>query len=327
MNKAVLTVTAANASITYGSALPAFTGTVTGAVSGDTFTETFSTTATATSAVGSYPITPAVTGANLVNYTVTTTAGTLTIGKATPVATWTPATTTINYGGTLDGTDLNATTTVAGSWTYTINGAPITQPLAAGSYAITATFTPTDATDYNGVTKTLTFTVNKAVLTVTAANASITYGSALPAFTGTVTGAVGGDTFTETFSTTATATSAVGSYPVTPAVTGANLANYTVTTTAGTLTIGKATPVATWTPATTTINYGGTLDGTDLNATTTVAGTWTYTINGAPVTQPLAAGSYADYGDVHADRRDRLQRGEQDPDLHGEQGDADGDGE
>ena len=123
-------------------------------MSGDTFTETFSSSATATSQVGSYEIIPALTGANLANYAVTSVSGTLTIGKATPVATWTPATTTINYGGTLDGTDLNATTTVAGSWNYTINGAPVTQPLAAGSYAITATFTPTDATDYNGVTKT-----------------------------------------------------------------------------------------------------------------------------------------------------------------------------
>ena len=60
--KPTLTVTANNATRAYGTANPAFNGTVTGAQNGDTFTESFTTSATTTSAVGSYPIVPSVTG-------------------------------------------------------------------------------------------------------------------------------------------------------------------------------------------------------------------------------------------------------------------------
>ena len=37
-----------------------------------------------------------------------------------------------------------------------------------------------------------------------------------PTFTGTVTGAVNGDSFTESFTTTAILSSPVGTYPITP---------------------------------------------------------------------------------------------------------------
>ena len=82
---------------------------------------------------------------------------------------------------------------------------------------------------------TQSFQVTPAPLTVTANNATRVFGAANPAFSGTVTGAVGGDSFSESFTTTATTTSNVGSYPIVPAVTGANLANYTVTIVNGTL--------------------------------------------------------------------------------------------
>jgi hypothetical protein len=102
------------------------------------------------------------------------------------------------------------------------------------------TFTPTDATDYNTVTGSATITVNKAQLTLAASNASRVYGTANPTFTGSVTGAVNGDTFTESFSTSATITSNVGSYSIAPSATGTNLADYTVTVQTGTLTITQA---------------------------------------------------------------------------------------
>lgn len=160
VNKAALTVTAANASRVYGAANPIFTGTYTGAVNGDTFTISGTTTATASSPVGTYPITPSATGTNLSDYTVTYVDGTLTITKA--------------------------------------------------------------------------------VLTATAASTTRIYGTANPIFTGTLTGAVNGDTFVETFSTTATVASNTGSYPIVPSVSGSNLAQYTLVTVPGTLTISQA---------------------------------------------------------------------------------------
>lgn len=82
--------------------------------------------------------------------------------------------------------------------------------------------------------------MNPAPLAVTAGNAARVYGAVNPAFTGKVIGAVNGDTFTETFTTTATASSIVGSYSIVPVVSGAALANYTVTKTNGTLAITQA---------------------------------------------------------------------------------------
>ena len=271
VNKATLTVTAANASRIYNTADPTFTGTITGAVNGDTFTESFSTTAILSSPVGTYPITPTAAGTNLANYTVGTNNGTLTVTQATPIVTWNnPA--AITYGTVLSATQLNATATVGGSFTYSPSAGVI---LNAGTQTLSVTFTPTDTTNYKSVTQTVQIVVNKAILTVTAADASRIYNTANPTFTGTVTGAVNGDTFTESFTTSAILSSPVGSYPITPTAVGANLANYTVVVNPGTLTVTQATPVVTWNnPA--AITYGTALSTTQLNATAAVGGSFVY---------------------------------------------------
>ena len=150
---------------------------------------------------------------------------------------------------------MNASSTIAGTFSYNQAAGTV---LGAGSQTLTATFTPTDTTDYATQSVSATLTVNKAPLSVTAANATRAYNTANPTFTGTVTGAVNGDIFTESFTTTATITSAAGTYPITPAAAGTALANYTVTVTDGTLTI---TPVSTsgsitWNPASLTYGVG-----------------------------------------------------------------------
>ena len=79
------------------------------------------------------------------------------------------------------------------------------------------TFTPTDTANYKSVTQTAQIVVNPGVtLTVTAANASRIYNTPNPTFTGTVTGAVNGDTFTESFTTAAILSSPAGTYPDRP---------------------------------------------------------------------------------------------------------------
>jgi hypothetical protein len=279
INPVTLTVNANSASRVYKTANPTLTGTITGAVNGDTFTESFSTTATLTSAVGTYPITPVAAGTHLSNYTVVVNPGTLTVTQETPVITWVPAS-PITYGTALSGAQLNATATVAG---VTIPGTMAYTPalgavLPAGSQTLSVTFTPTDTTDYKPVTQTVPLTVNKAILTLTASNASRPYNTANPTFTGTITGAVNGDTFTESFSTTATIASPAGGYPITPSATGANLGNYTVGATNGTLTVTQVTPVINWTPAS-PISYGTPLGAAQLNATVagSLPGTLVYT--------------------------------------------------
>ena len=81
----------------------------------------------------------------------------------------------------------------------------------AGSYELFVKFTPTDTTDYNSATAYVLLTVTKAPLTVTVNSASFTYGGLLPAFSGSVSGLVNGDTLGNTvkvaYSSTGTATS------------------------------------------------------------------------------------------------------------------------
>ena len=116
--------------------------------------------------------------------------GTLTITQVTPSITWT-APAAITYGTALSATQLDATSTIAGSFTYTPASGTV---LTAGTQTLSVTLTPTDTTDYTTATKTVSLTVNKATLTVTANNAGRVYDTANPALTDTITGFVNGDT-------------------------------------------------------------------------------------------------------------------------------------
>ena len=279
--RASLTVTASNAFRFYGQTNPVFGGTITGIQNGDNLTATYATTATTNSLVGTYPIIPALADPNgrLANYTVTTNNGTLTVNKATPAVTWTnPA--VITYGTVLGTNQLNASANMPGSFVYTPIAGTV---LTAGTYTLTMMFTPTDTVDYNSVTGMVNQAVSRAALTVTASNASRLYGQTNPVFNGTITGIQNGDNLTTTYATTATTNSLVGTYPIIPALVDPNgrLANYTVTTNNGALTVNRATPIVTWAnPA--PVIYGTALSSNQFDATANVPGSFSYNpTNGA----------------------------------------------
>jgi hypothetical protein len=113
------------------------------------------------------------------NYSsMTSTAVSLTVNQVTPAITWaTPA--AITFGTALSATQLNAISTVAGSFAYSPAAGTV---LSAGPHTVTATFSPTDTTDYTIATANVTLTVNQATPTITwATPAAITYGTALGA--------------------------------------------------------------------------------------------------------------------------------------------------
>jgi len=247
VSKAPLTITAANASKVYGAALPAFTATYSGFVNGDTASSlttqpSFSTTATASSAVGNYSLT--VRGAADPNYTISYVSGTLTVSPAPLTITAAnvsklygaalPAL-TATYSGFVNGDTASKLTTRPTLTTTATASSPV------GSYPITASGAADPNYTLSYVSGTLT--VNPAALTVTAANASMVYGSALPALKLTYSGLVNGDTVSSlttpgTAATTATASSPAGSYPITAS--GAADSNYTINYVNGTLTVSKA---------------------------------------------------------------------------------------
>jgi hypothetical protein len=209
----------------------------------------------------------------------------LTISKATPVITWNnPA--NITYGVALSGTQLNASTPVAGSFVYTPAAGTVLH--FGNSQNLSTTFTPTDTTNYNGASKSVSINVQKAALTATAQDKSKTYRATNPTLTYAITGFVNSDTQGSattgqpTLSTTAVTNSIVGGYPITIVVGTLTATDYTFSFVNGTLTVSKATPVINWSnPA--DIVYGTSLGATQLNASasnpndsSSVAGSFSY---------------------------------------------------
>jgi hypothetical protein len=256
----VLTVSANNASMTYGGSVPALTSTVSGFVNGDSSAvvsglATETTTATSTSAPGTYPITFSQESLTAANYTFTYVSGTLTIAKASQTITFNTLP-PVTYGVAAFGVAATASSGLPVSYTVTgpaaLNGATLS---VIGTGTVTLTASQAGNADYFAATSvSQSFSVNRAPLTVTANNASITFGQPVPALTYAITGFVNGDTTavvsgTATETTTATTSSGPGAYPITFSTEALTAANYTFNYVSGTLTIsGGAAQTITFNP-------------------------------------------------------------------------------
>lgn len=190
------------------------------------------------------------------NYSSVSKTVSLTVNPATPTITW-AAPSAITYGTALSATQLDAVLSVAGSCSYLPAAGSV---LSAGAQTLTATCTPTDTTDYRTPSSaSVTITVNRAPLTVTASSASITYGTAVPTITASYSGLVNNDTASAlttapSCTTTYTTTSAEGLYPTT--CSGTVTANYSISYVAGAVTVGLASQTITFTKPTTPVIYG-----------------------------------------------------------------------
>ncbi len=157
---------------------------------------------------------------------------TLIVNRASPVITWTEPS-AITYGTPLSGAQLNASASNGASVTYSENAG---QVLNAGSTQLTASLAETP--NFNAASKSVTLSVSKAPLIVTADDKEREEGEANPTLTLSYTGFVNGDTDLDsapTLSTLATVASAPGTYPIT--LSGGSDANYTLSFVAGKLTI------------------------------------------------------------------------------------------
>jgi sugar lactone lactonase YvrE len=266
------------AAITYGTALSAVQLNASSTVAG---TFVYSPLAGVVPTAGSQTLSVTLNPTDSTDYTTATATVTLVVNKATPAITWaTPA--AIAYGTALSATQLNASSTVAGTFTYSPAAGTV---LAAGSQTLTATFTPTDTVDYSTATATVNLAVNKAAPTITwATPAAVTYGTALNATQLNATSTVAG---TFAYSPAAGTVPTAGSKTLSVTLNPTDSTDYTTATATVTLVVNKATPAITWaTPA--AIAYGTALSATQLNASSNVAGTFTYSPAAGTV---LAAGS------------------------------------
>ena len=160
----------------------------------------------------------------------------------TPVITWaTPA--PITYGIALSATQLDASSTVAGTFEYS---PPLGAVLGAGSQILSVDFAPTDTADYTTASKTVTLGVNQATLTVTASSPTVAYGSPVPSITPGYSGFQNGDTASmvtaaPTCTTTYTTTTPVNApSPLTSCSGGVVTSNYSLSYVSGTVTITQA---------------------------------------------------------------------------------------
>ena len=220
------------------------------------------TAGTATVAGSPYAITPSgASGPGLSNYVFSYVAGTLTVN---PVGlTITAANRSKTYGATVvfDGTTPSTDFTVTGLFNSdTVDSVNLSSPGAAGAatvaggpYPITASgATGTGLGNYTIGYVSGTLTVNRAGLTITAANRTKTYGATvvfdetLPSTDFSVTGLFNNDTVNSVSltSTGAVATAGVAGspYEVVPGgAAGVGLHNYTIAYVSGALTVNPAT--------------------------------------------------------------------------------------
>lgn len=293
------------AAINYGTALSATQLNATSSVPAGTFTYTppVGTVLTAGSQTLSVTFTPTdTTTYNNASATVT-----ITVNKVTPTITWaTPS--AITYGTPLSGTQLNATASVAGTFAYSPAAAAV---LSAGSQNLTANFTPTDTTDYNSASKTVTLVVNKATPSINwptpsavvvntalsatqlnaTANTAGTFVYAPPA--GTVLSSLGTTTLSTTFTPTDTADYTT---PVTASVTiivSAVQPGFTVAGTALTITAGSTTGNTSTITVTPTNSFTGSVTLTAALASSPSGAvhppTFTFTTNPVSLASPTTA--------------------------------------
>ena len=146
----------APAAITYGTALSAAQLDATTIVAG-----TFEYSPAAGTVLGTGTQTLSVTfdPTDTTDYSTARASVALTVNPATPVITW-PTPSAITYGTALSATQLDAGTTVPGSFIYTPAAGAV---LNAGTQTLNVTFKPNDATDYTTAKASVALVVNPAI--------------------------------------------------------------------------------------------------------------------------------------------------------------------
>lgn len=182
----------------------------------------------------------------------------VTSAEPAPPITWaTPA--PIPYGTALSATQLDATTTVAGAFSYSPAAGAV---LTAGQHTLTVVFTPNDTADYSSATASVTLTVTQLAPVLSWADpAPVPAGTVLSATQLNATANVPG-TFTYT-PAAGTLLSATGNFALSVAFAPTDSTDYTTANDSVTITVTAATlpPVVTTSGATAVASSSATLNG------------------------------------------------------------------
>jgi hypothetical protein len=259
------------AAISYGSALSGIQLNATANMAG-----TFAYTPAAGTVLkaGTQTLTAVFTPTDTNTYSAVTATVQLTVTKANPVITW-PAPPAIQQGTAISAIQLNAVANVPGTFSY--NPSAGTVP-AVGTEALTAIFTPSDATDYMSVTAHNLLTVKagstgkSSPLISWGTPAAISYGAALSSTQLNATANVAG-----TFAYTPAAGTVLkaGTQTLSAVFTPTDTTTYSAATATVQLNVNQVTPSITW-PALAPITQGTVLSPAQLDATANVPGAFSY---------------------------------------------------
>jgi sugar lactone lactonase YvrE len=252
--KALLTVTPANLSMTYGGQLPALAYGLTGFVNGDggavvKGAPQLVTQANAKSPVGSYPITGSVGSLSSSKYIFQVLSGRLTVNKASLTVRATsfsivygsvPPVLSYGYSGFVNG---DSSTAVSGAAALTSSA---TSASAVGTYPIMVAIGTLAAVNYSFLLVSGQIAVTKATLAIVPASQTMTYGGTFPALRYSLIGFVNGDSQQTATSgspliaTVAKQTSPVATYTITSAIGSLAASNYSFRFQNNSLVITKA---------------------------------------------------------------------------------------
>lgn len=199
----------------------------------------------------------------------------------TPAILW-PAPAAVVYGTALSASQLDATATVPGTFTYSPSLGTVP---GAGTTKLTVTFTPANTTLYKAGNASVQLTVAQATPTITwAAPATLSYGTALSAAQLNATASVPGSF---TYAPGTGAVLAPGLHVVRATFTPADTADFNPVSASVNVQVNQATATVSWaSPG--AITYGTRLSAMQLNAKASVPGTFSYSPAAGTV---LAAGT------------------------------------
>jgi Flp pilus assembly CpaE family ATPase len=203
------------------------------------------------------------------NYTPAEAEVSVTVAKMAPAITW-PAPEAITCGVPLSSDQLNASSTVPGTFVYSPAEG---ETLAAGMHTLSVAFTPTNETSYTPAQATVPLSVSKAIPVISwPEHDSISYGTALSSDHLNATASVPG---TFVYSPGIGSLLAVGEHTPSVLFTPTDGADYTTAEAAIMLSVTRATPAITW-PTPSPISATQKLGETQLNATASVQGKFVY---------------------------------------------------
>jgi Flp pilus assembly CpaE family ATPase len=219
---------------------------------------------------GRHTLSVTFTPADSANYLTVSASVPLTIAKAKPAITW-PAPAPITYGTPLNSTQLNAVASVAGSLVYIPSMGAV---LSAGRHTPSVTFTPADTHNYSVAQLAIPLTVTKAMPTIFWPEpAPTTYGKPISATELNATASVPG---AFEYSLAEGDLLKVGNHHISVTFTPVDATNYNCVRASVPLTVTKATPTEITWPPPDPIVYGTALSATELNATSSASGSFSY---------------------------------------------------